>query len=64
VVPESRTVSSIYLALRIPGAGTPAPVRASSLSSAPNAGTYRVSVKQERHGTVSRYLNLHRTHHD
>ena len=76
VVPETATVSSIYLTapdgsllpaaragqyltLRIPGAGQPAPVRSYSLSSAPDAGTYRISIKQEPHGTASSYL--HRT---
>ncbi len=74
VVPETATVSSIYLAapdgsplpaaragqyltLRITGAGQPAPVRSYSLSSAPDAGTYRISVKQEPHGIASGYLN-------
>ncbi len=46
-----------YLTLRITGAGEPAPVRSYSLSSAPDTGTYRISVKQEPHGIVSRYLN-------
>jgi ferredoxin-NADP reductase/MOSC domain-containing protein YiiM/ferredoxin len=46
-----------YLTLRITGAGSPAPVRSYSLSSAPDAGTYRISVKQEPHGTASSYLN-------
>ena len=46
-----------YLTLRIAGAGKPAPVRSYSLSSAPDAGTYRISVKQEPHGTASSYLN-------
>jgi ferredoxin-NADP reductase/MOSC domain-containing protein YiiM len=46
-----------YLTLRIAGAGTPAPVRSYSLSSAPDAGTYRISVKQEPHGVASTYLN-------
>ena len=46
-----------YLTLRITGAGTPAPVRSYSLSSAPDAGSYRISVKQEPHGTASSYLN-------
>ena len=46
-----------YLTLRITGAGTPAPVRSYSLSSAPDAGAYRISVKQEPHGTASSYLN-------
>jgi ferredoxin-NADP reductase/MOSC domain-containing protein YiiM len=74
VVPESATVSSIYLTapdqsplpparagqyltLRVTGAGQPAPVRSYSLSSAPGAGTYRISVKREPHGAASRYLN-------
>jgi ferredoxin-NADP reductase/MOSC domain-containing protein YiiM len=43
-----------YLTLRIPGA--PAPVRSYSLSSAPGAAGYRISVKHEPHGTVSGYL--------
>jgi ferredoxin-NADP reductase/MOSC domain-containing protein YiiM len=46
-----------YLTLRITGAGQPAPVRSYSLSAAPDAGTYRISVKQEPHGTASGYLN-------
>jgi ferredoxin-NADP reductase/MOSC domain-containing protein YiiM len=46
-----------YLTLRIVGAGQPAPVRSYSLSSAPDAGTYRISVKQEPCGTASSYLN-------
>src|SRR6266700_2419748 len=45
-----------YLTLRIPGAGTPAPVRSYSLSSAPGVGSYRISVKREPHGTASGYL--------
>jgi ferredoxin-NADP reductase/MOSC domain-containing protein YiiM len=45
-----------YLTLRIPGAGTPAPVRSYSLSSAPGAASYRISVKREPHGTASGYL--------
>jgi ferredoxin-NADP reductase len=45
-----------YLTLRVPGAGQPAPVRSYSLSSAPDAGRYRISVKHEPHGTVSAYL--------
>jgi ferredoxin-NADP reductase/MOSC domain-containing protein YiiM/ferredoxin len=46
-----------YLTLRITGAGEPAPVRSYSLSSAPDTGTYRISVKQEPHGSASSYLN-------
>src|ERR1700722_18581419 len=46
-----------YLTLRVAGAGTPAPVRSYSLSSAPGAQTYRISVKQEPHGAASTYLH-------
>jgi ferredoxin-NADP reductase/MOSC domain-containing protein YiiM len=46
-----------YLTLRITSAGPPAPVRSYSLSSAPDAGTYRISVKQEPHGVASSHLN-------
>jgi ferredoxin-NADP reductase/MOSC domain-containing protein YiiM/ferredoxin len=46
-----------YLTLRVTGAGQPAPVRSYSLSSAPDSGTYRISVKQEPHGAASSYLD-------
>ncbi len=46
-----------YLTLRVTGAGHPAPVRSYSLSSAPDAGSYRISVKHEPHGAASSYLN-------
>jgi ferredoxin-NADP reductase/MOSC domain-containing protein YiiM len=46
-----------YLTLRVTGAGQPAPVRSYSLSSAPGAGAYRISVKREPHGAASSYLN-------
>ncbi len=45
-----------YLTLRIAGAGQPAPVRSYSLSSAPGADPYRISVKHEPHGVASSYL--------
>jgi len=45
-----------YLTLRIPGAGQPAPVRSYSMSSAPGASAYRISVKHEPHGAASSYL--------
>ncbi|MFF2129104.1 MOSC domain-containing protein [Streptomyces olivochromogenes] len=45
-----------YLTLRIREAGRPAPVRSYSLSSTPDAGCYRISVKHEPHGTASGYL--------
>ncbi len=46
-----------YITLRVAGAGPPAPVRSYSLSSAPGADAYRISVKVEAHGEVSSYLN-------
>jgi len=46
-----------YLTLRLPRAGQPAPVRGYSLSSAPGAGAYRISVKREPHGAASGYLH-------
>jgi ferredoxin-NADP reductase/MOSC domain-containing protein YiiM len=45
-----------YLTLRIAGAGTPAPVRSYSLSTALSGDGYRISVKREPHGTASGYL--------
>ena len=48
-----------YLTLRLPDAGRPAPVRSYSLSSAPGAPRYRISVKKEPHGLVSGYLHAH-----
>jgi ferredoxin-NADP reductase/MOSC domain-containing protein YiiM len=47
----------LYVTLRVAGAGAPAPVRSYSLSSAPGAARYRISVKAESHGLVSAYLN-------
>ena len=46
-----------YLTLRVSGAGQPAPVRSYSLSSAPGASPYRISVKAEPNGTASSYLD-------
>lgn len=46
-----------YLTLRLAGAGDPAPVRSYSLSSAPGATDYRISVKRDPKGLVSRYLH-------
>jgi ferredoxin-NADP reductase/MOSC domain-containing protein YiiM/ferredoxin len=46
-----------YLTLRVSGAADPPPVRSYSLSWTAGAGTYRISVKREPHGTVSSYLN-------
>ena len=53
-LPEAR--AGQYLTLRINGAGQPAPVRSYSLSSAPDADDYRISVKHEPHGAASGYL--------
>jgi ferredoxin-NADP reductase/MOSC domain-containing protein YiiM len=48
-----------YLTVKIPDAGDPAPLRSYSLSGDPDAGTYRISVKREEHGQVSRWLHAH-----
>jgi ferredoxin-NADP reductase/MOSC domain-containing protein YiiM len=48
-----------YLTVKIPDAGDPAPLRSYSLSGNPDAGTYRISVKREEHGQVSRWLHTH-----
>ena len=48
-----------YLTIRIPDAGDPAPLRSYSLSGDPGAGHYRISVKREDHGVVSRWLHAH-----
>ncbi|MGW0729598.1 3-alpha domain-containing protein [Streptomyces mirabilis] len=45
-----------YLTVRIPEARRPAPVRGYLLTSTPDAGRYRISVKHEPHGTASGYL--------
>ncbi len=45
-----------YLTLRLPATTGPAPVRSYSLSAAPDADSYRISVKHEPHGTASGYL--------
>src|ERR1700744_3847576 len=48
-----------YLPVRIPGAGDPVPLRSYSLSGTPTGGQYRISVKREDHGMVSRWLHGH-----
>ena len=48
-----------YLTIKIPGAGDPTPLRSYSLSGDPAAGDYRISVKREDHGQVSRWLHAH-----
>jgi ferredoxin-NADP reductase/MOSC domain-containing protein YiiM/ferredoxin len=48
-----------YLTIRIPDAGDPVPLRSYSLSGDPAAGNYRISVKREEHGEVSRWLHAH-----
>jgi len=47
-----------YLTVRIPGAGEPAPLRSYSLSG-DGGGKYRISVKREDRGLVSRWLHGH-----
>ncbi|MFD7087958.1 MOSC domain-containing protein [Streptomyces sp. NPDC059896] len=46
-----------YLSVRIPREGQPALVRSYSLSSAPDATEYRISVKREERGAASTYLH-------
>ncbi|WP_109525728.1 MULTISPECIES: MOSC and FAD-binding oxidoreductase domain-containing protein [Nocardia] len=55
-VPLPNVPAGQYLTLRLPGAGTPAPVRSYSLSTVSDNGGYRISVKHEPHGSVSTYL--------
>ncbi|SEG80820.1 Ferredoxin-NADP reductase [Actinacidiphila yanglinensis] len=74
IVPETPTISSVYLdtadgsplsearagqylSLRLPVGDAAPSVRSYSLSSAPGAGTYRISVKHEPHGKVSGYIH-------
>jgi ferredoxin-NADP reductase/MOSC domain-containing protein YiiM len=46
-----------YLTVKIPDAGAPAPMRSYSLSGDPAEGHYRISVKLEDYGRVSRWLH-------
>lgn len=48
-----------YLTVKVTGAGNPAPMRSYSLSDDSSAGSYRISVKREDHGVVSRWLHDH-----
>ncbi|MER5852173.1 MOSC domain-containing protein [Streptomyces sp. NPDC002012] len=48
-----------YLSVRVPREGQPSLVRSNSLSSAPSAAEYRISVKREDRGAVSTYLHTH-----
>ncbi|WP_217545668.1 MOSC and FAD-binding oxidoreductase domain-containing protein [Streptomyces sp. GbtcB6] len=54
-LPEARPGQ--YLSLRLAVDGTARAVRSYSLSCAPAAGTYRISVKHEPHGKVSGYIH-------
>jgi ferredoxin-NADP reductase/MOSC domain-containing protein YiiM len=48
-----------YLTIKVPDAGDPPPLRSYSLSSSPDADRYRISVKREDQGVVSRWLHSH-----
>lgn len=48
-----------YLTVKVTGAGEPAPLRSYSLSDDSSAGSYRISVKREDRGVVSRWLHAH-----
>jgi ferredoxin-NADP reductase len=50
-----------YLTLRVRGVGDPPPVRSYSLSSAPGAEPYRISVRHAPQGAVSGYLTTQLT---
>jgi ferredoxin-NADP reductase/MOSC domain-containing protein YiiM len=54
-----RPLPGQYLTLRIPDAGKPTPMRSYSLSGGPATGEYRISVKRDDHGVVSRWLHDH-----
>lgn len=54
-----RPLPGQYLTVKIPDAGDPPPTRSYSLSGDPTAGHYRISVKREEHGQVSRWLHRH-----
>ncbi|KUN18559.1 sulfurase [Streptomyces corchorusii] len=54
-LPEARPGQ--YLSLRLPIADDAPEVRTYSLSSTPEEGTYRISVKHEPHGKVSSYIH-------
>ncbi|OBF25133.1 MOSC and FAD-binding oxidoreductase domain-containing protein [Mycobacterium sp. ACS4331] len=48
-----------YLTVRVPDAGGPVPIRSYSLSGDSRTGRYRISVKREDRGLVSRWLHDH-----
>jgi ferredoxin-NADP reductase/MOSC domain-containing protein YiiM len=56
-----RPLPGQYLTVKIPDAGDPPPMRSYSLSGDPSAEHYRISVKREDHGQVSRWLHSHAT---
>lgn len=46
-----------YLTFRIPQGQEPASIRSYSISGAPDPGTYRISIKREENGHISRFLH-------
>jgi ferredoxin-NADP reductase/MOSC domain-containing protein YiiM len=54
-----RPLPGQYLTVRILDAGNPTAMRSYSLSGDPTTGEYRISVKREDHGVVSRWLHAH-----
>jgi ferredoxin-NADP reductase/MOSC domain-containing protein YiiM len=56
-----RPLAGQYLTVKIPDAGDPPPMRSYSLSGDPAEDYYRISVKREGHGQVSRWLHSHAT---
>ncbi|MFL6100093.1 MAG: MOSC domain-containing protein [Actinomycetales bacterium] len=55
----SRPRAGQYITVRASEAGDPAPARSYSLSSDPGAEEYRITVKREPYGVMSRYLHAH-----
>ncbi|AKS35171.1 MOSC and FAD-binding oxidoreductase domain-containing protein [Mycolicibacterium goodii] len=57
--PLPRPLPGQYVTVRICDAGEPAPLRSYSLSGVPSTRRWRISVKREAGGLVSRWLHAH-----
>lgn len=55
--PLPPAVAGQYLTIAVPGAAQPPPLRSYSLSGDTQGGRYRISVKRDSQGSVSRYLH-------
>lgn len=56
-LPLKPAIPGQYLTFRIPQGQEPAAIRSYSISGAPDPGTYRISIKREEHGHISRLLH-------